>query len=170
MQIGHEIAWFDTPLRMYCWQDLLTAMWDKQNMFFFFNDLRLCQVPSSLRGFQYFSAFSSSNDGHVPHFWSNPCRKWSLWDLDSGSAKLCARRSPLRRLNCFGMGWPKMNLGTKFAFFACLCYSVQDVEVKWGYPWIPWIIHFTGIFHYKSSILGYPHDYGNLYMIPQQQI
>ena len=29
--------------------------------------------------------------------------------------------------------------------------------VKWGYPQT---IHFDGVFHYKPTILGYPHDYG----------
>ena len=36
---------------------------------------------------------------------------------------------------------------------------------KWGYPWI---IHSNGMFHYKPTILGYPHDYGNPHILVPQ--
>ena len=42
---------------------------------------------------------------------------------------------------------------------------LQRRYLIWGFPkiWVPQvIIHFSGIFHYKPSIWGYPHGHGNL--------
>ena len=46
------------------------------------------------------------------------------------------------------MVWRKRCQSTIYCVYKCGCFR------KWGYPQI---IHFTKVFHYKTSILGYPY-------------
>ena len=51
-----------------------------------------------------------------------------------------------------------------FATFGCEIENMW-VSENWDTP----IIHFSGIFHYKPAMLGYPHDYGHLHLWNHQQ-
>ena len=68
-----------------------------------------------------------------------------------------------RTTNKTGIKKPSRNhlLGLPVPFISCVYYIHMRVSFQqWGYPQI---IDFHGIFHYKPTILGYLHDYGNLH-------